>query len=137
MIRVITRHLIVLFVMFSLLADASYLFCLETDSHHAHTAIDILNIENEHSESHKDSHADHHHHDPFHYLNHTSQDFVTVSAHLLLNIDFYFSQMQNSSAEITGVNLIFKHTPHLQYLQHKFKYRTAREHINLLSVFII
>ncbi len=137
MIRVITRHFIVLFVMFSLLADVSYLFCLETDSHHAHTVIDILNIENEHSENHKDSHADHYHHNPFHYLNHTSQIFVTVSAHLLLNIDFSSSQMQDSSAEISEINLFAKNISHLQYLQHKFKYRTAREHINLLSVLII
>ena len=137
MIRVITKYFIVLIVMFSLLADSSYLFCLETDSHHAHTVIDILNIENEHSENHKDSHADNNHHNPFHYLNHTSQIFVTVSAHLLLNIDFSSSQMQDSSAEISGINLFVQHTPSLQYLQHKFKYRTAREHINLLSVFII
>ena len=137
MIRVITKYFLVLIVMFSLLADASYLFCLETDSHHAHTVIDILNIENEHSENHKDSHADHNHHNPFHYLNHTSQIIMAVSAHLLLNIDFSSSQMQDSSAEITGVNLIFKNTSHLQYLQRKFKYRTAREHINLLSVFLI
>jgi len=139
MVRIITRGFIAWLVTTALLADASYLFCMESPALKNYALIEnILHRENEHRENSTNSDNHQNHRDPFHHLHHTSQIIGNISIDSWLEIyGTFFSLLQDFSIEISTMYSSEKNAQLLIHLQQQFRFRTTKEHINFLSTLLI
>ena len=129
--KVIIKHFIVYLVVTTFLVDSSFLFCLKNHSEYDINVNHKIGILDKYSENHKDFCNDHNHHNPFHHFNHSSQINFAAGIH---NI---FLQTVIISDEIPGLNILDESVSQILCFQHRHRFRTSREQINLLSILLI